>query len=725
MKKHISYIILGCLFAFTIVMQACKREKNVEPEPLAVERFYPNSGKGGTIVTIEGAGFTGRKQMGISFAGKEAALVSVQQNRIVVQAPAEGLTGTITLTDGARTVDVGNYTYQALSLRQVSPANGPAGSHIRITGEGFGSTESPAVVKINDKVANVVSASDTLLVAEVPADAGSGAVSVEVDGKSSTGPVFRYQAITAVKPLTGGAGTRVVIKGIGFEAVAANNQVDFNGLAATVLEATAEQLVVTAPAGLKTGPLSVSINGQKISGPAFTVVPFPEISTVTPLSGPAGQVMTIEGVNFSIIADENVVTINGKPVPVSAATANTLTLTIPGNTGDGAVKLAVNDQAVTGPVFKDQTLGITKMTPDNGLAGTSVTITGTGFSAQPAENIVLFNGQPGIITAVNAEGTALTVTAPAALTTGKIKVSRGTLTAESPSTFRRAGMLTLIGGPGSAALPSNINSIVADSKGNVFAAVAFGYILKITPDGVSTVFAGKVGETGSANGTGTEARFSYPSGITIDAQDNLYVGDGFDVRKITPAAVVTTLVTLSNRIGNVAIDRNNNIYATQSYNGITRIYPSGAQERATALGINDPCRPAIDANGAIYFTFDEYDPTTIRLNKDNTQTRMFRISGYEDGPINSAQVSYGASAFYFDAQGRMLIMDKYNFAIRRVDFSSGQVSSPMRLEPLSGFADGSFMEARMSVIKDITMDRQGNIYLLDPNNKAIRKVFLE
>src|SRR5687768_15588327 len=136
MKKHISYIILGCLFAFTIVMQACKREKNVEPQPLAVERFYPNSGKGGTTVTIEGAGFTGRGQMGISFAGKEAALVSVQQNRIVVQAPAEGLTGTITLTDGARTVEVGNYTYQVLSLRQVSPANGPAGSHIRITGEG-------------------------------------------------------------------------------------------------------------------------------------------------------------------------------------------------------------------------------------------------------------------------------------------------------------------------------------------------------------------------------------------------------------------------------------------------------------------------------------------------------------------------------------------------------------------------------------------------------------
>lgn len=725
MKKYISYIILGCLFGFTVIIQACKKEKKVEPEPLAVERFYPNSGKGGTLVTIEGSGFSSRGQMEITFAGKAAGLVSVQKDRIVVQAPGDGLTGIIKLTDGAHTVEVGNYTYQALSLREISPANGPGGSHIRITGEGFGSTASPAVVKINDKVATVVSASDTLLVAEVPVDAGSGAVSVEVDGKSSTGPLFRYQAITAIKPITGGAGTRVVIRGTGFEAIAANNQVDFNGLAATVLEATAEQLVVTAPADLKTGPLSVNINGQKISGPVFTVVPFPEIRTVTPLSGPAGQVMTIEGVNFSTITDENIVTINGKPVPVSVATPNTLTLTIPGNTGDGAVKLAVNDQAVTGPVFKDQTLGITKMMPDNGLAGTSVTITGTGFSAQPAENIVMFNGQAGIITAVNAEGTELTVTAPAGLTTGKIKVSRGTLTAESPSPFKRAGMITLIGGPGSDVLPSNITSIVADSKGNIFAAVAFGYILKITPGGVSSVFAGKVGETGSTNGTGSEARFSFPSGITIDTQDNLYVGDAHDVRKITPAAVVTTLATLSNRISNVAIDRNNNIYTTHSYNGITRIYPSGAQERATALGINDACRPAIDANGAIYFTYDEYDPTTIRLNKNNTQNRMFQVSGYQDGPLSSAQISYGASAFFFDAQGRMLIMDRYNYAIRRVDFGSGQVSSPMRLEPSPGFADGSFMEARMSTIKDITMDRQGNIYLLDMNNKAIRKVFLE
>ncbi len=160
-------------------------------------------------------------------------------------------------------------------------------------------------------------------------------------------------------------------------------------------------------------------------------------------------------------------------------------------------------------------------------------------------------------------------------------------------------------------------------------------------------------------------------------------------------------------------------------NGITRIYPSGAQERATALGINDPCRPPVDANGAIYFTFDEYDPTTIRLNKDNTQTRMFRISGYEDGPINSAQVSYGASAFYLDAQGRMLIMDKYNFAIRRVDFSSGQVSSPCAWNLYPDLQTAVLWKQECLSSKIAKMDRREIFYLLDPNNKAIRKVFLE
>jgi len=724
MKQLINHIIVCCLCSIAILISACKKEKQPEPEPMRVESFYPNSGKDGTLVTIEGSGFpVNRENVKVLFSGKEASLISLQKEKVVVQAPATGATGVITFMEGDRKTEIGTYTYQALSVQGIFPANGPTGSHIRIRGEGFSSTTSPAVVKINSKKASVVSVSDTLLVAEVPEEAGSGAVVVEVDGKTAAGPGFRYQAISNVKPLTGGAGTRVVIKGVGFETVAANNRVDFNGLTAEVQEAAGDQLTVIAPANLTTGPLSVTINGQKITGSVFTIVPPPEIFNVTPLSGPAGQVMTIKGLHFSEVLDENIVKINDKVVPVTAATGSSLTLTIPGGTGNGKIQLSVNDQAIAGPVFKDQALGIVSMTPDNGLAGSQVTIKGTGFSVQPAENIVKFNGVATPVISVNGDATELVVNAPAGLTTGLVSVSRGTLTAESPVRFRRAGVFTVAGGPESN-LPASMSAIVMDSKGNLFITAATA-VWKITPDGQATVFAGSPteGVWGGVDGTGTKARFFNTRSLAIDPKDNLYVTDMENVRKVTPAAEVTTFVKLSFSGGAITIDKDNNLYVTQSYNGITRIYPSGATEKAASRGANDPCRPAVDANGTLYFTYDTYEPGIVRYTKNNTQSILFNISGYLDGPINTAQISYDASALLFDAGGNMLIMDKYNLAIRQVSFVTDQVSTLMKIT--RGFADGSFAEAKMGSVKDMVIDKQGNIYLLDADNKAIRKVFLQ
>ena len=58
-----------------------------------------------------------------------------------------------------------------------------------------------------------------------------------------------------------------------------------------------------------------------------------------------------------------------------------------------------------------------------------------------------------------------------------------------------------------------------------------------------TTLAGMPGISGSADGTGSAARFNSPRGIAIDSTKNLYVTDQNNqtIRKITPAGVVTTL----------------------------------------------------------------------------------------------------------------------------------------------------------------------------------------
>lgn len=728
MKKTTIYFIILIFSVSILCLQACRKDKLPAANTLSVNSYYPNSGNAGTLVTILGTGFSINGE--VSFAGQQAEVISQNDTVLVVRAPIQGQTGEIQYKAEDKAVKVGNYTYQELSVRSFTPGNGPAGMHIRISGAGFGSLNSPAEVLINGAKAKVVSVSDTLIVAEIPENAGSGPVAVQVDGETSSGAIFNFQSITGIKPVTGGAGTKVTIKGAGFEGTTTGNLVDFNGKQAEVLEATSGQLVVVAPQGVTTGPLSISINGQKTTGPAFTVVPPPQIQAVSPLSGPAGQEMTIAGLNFSIEKDENVVKINGKVVPVQTAAGNKLTLILPGGTGNGRIELLVNDQLVQGPEFRDQQLGIISMQPVNGLAGTQVTITGTGFSTAIAENLVTFNG----ITAnvISATETSIVVTAPTAVTSGPIKIRRAALEAQSPVPFLRAGMMTLAGGPTSSLLSESMNGIAVDSKGNVFVTDRNRYnVHKITPDGTVSLFAGSpTGEYGRKDGTGTDVLFSSLNGIVIDQQDNIFVsegGNGNSIRKITPAGNVTTYKTgLTNVPYKLCLDKDGNIYATQTWAGLIKIYPNGATTRTYTLSVSDLNRPAIDAGGNTYFAVDDYESFLGQYTAAGQG--IFRwlgsSSGYQDGPMAAAQFSYGISGLLIDADGNLVILDKNNYALRKLDFATREVSTLMKVS--NGYEDGSFADAKMSLnVADMAVDKEGNIYLLDVNNKAVRKVFLK
>lgn len=81
-----------------------------------------------------------------------------------------------------------------------------------------------------------------------------------------------------------------------------------------------------------------------------------------------------------------------------------------------------------------------------------------------------------------------------------------------------------------------------DSLGNLYITSWAGHVIyKITPTGVTSVFAGSLNIPGGVNGTGTAARFNFPHSIVIDADNNLYVTDTRNhcVRQITPAGVVS------------------------------------------------------------------------------------------------------------------------------------------------------------------------------------------
>jgi hypothetical protein len=90
----------------------------------------------------------------------------------------------------------------------------------------------------------------------------------------------------------------------------------------------------------------------------------------------------------------------------------------------------------------------------------------------------------------------------------------------------------------------NLPSAVAvDSKGNIYVADTYNNkIRKISPDGVVSTLAGN-GSAGIQDGPASEATFSNPAGIYVDAFDNIYVTEELNaqIRKIDKYGIVSTI----------------------------------------------------------------------------------------------------------------------------------------------------------------------------------------
>ncbi|RTL58745.1 MAG: hypothetical protein EKK37_10490 [Sphingobacteriales bacterium] len=227
--------------------------------------------------------------------------------------------------------------------------------------------------------------------------------------------------ITAISPASGIANTAVTITGTNFDATASKNTVKFNGTIATVTSASSTSLVVMAPAAGSTGVVTVTTSGGTATGPAFTYLQPPTITSISPATGIANTVVTISGTNFKTTTTNNVVKFNGVTATVQTATSTSLTVSAPVST-TGTVSVTTSDGTANGPTFTYiPAPTITSINPASGPAGSAVTITGTDFDATAANDIVKFNGVTAAVT--SATTTQLVVTAPVTGTTGNVTVT--------------------------------------------------------------------------------------------------------------------------------------------------------------------------------------------------------------------------------------------------------------------------------------------------------------
>src|SRR5205807_3103866 len=167
----------------------------------------------------------------------------------------------------------------------------------------------------------------------------------------------------------------------------------------------------------------------------FITVAAPTITGFSPASGTVGTAVTITGTNFDPVASENQVKFNGVLATVAAASATSLTATVPPGATTGPITVTTRGGTATSAtnftVITQPPPTITGFSPSSGRAGDQITISGTNFINVSS---VAFNGVPGASFSVSSS-TAIVATVPTNATTGPISVSTATGTAISAGSF--------------------------------------------------------------------------------------------------------------------------------------------------------------------------------------------------------------------------------------------------------------------------------------------------
>jgi sugar lactone lactonase YvrE len=297
------------------------------------------------------------------------------------------------------------------------------------------------------------------------------------------------------------------------------------------------------------------------------------------------------------------------------------------------------------------------------------------------------------------------------------------------------------------------------------AAVAAGGALALSGNETITTIAGgargpmrTIGDGGPA----TAALLYFPDGVARDKQGNLYIADTHNnrVRKVSPDGTITTFAgggtafpgdggaATSARLAfpqGVAVDARGNVYITdQQTNRVRKVSADGkittfaGRAASSALDIGDggpatsalvqgPTGVAVDGQGNVYIAEDH------RVRKVNPAGTITTIAGGRNrgftgdgGPATSAEL-FWPSGLAVDKQGNLYIWDTNNKRIRKVS-PNGTITTVAGTGTAGFSGDGGPATSAQlggtvgGALQGLAVDGQGDLYIADGANDRVRKV---